>query len=278
MASALATAVPVFFISDNTGVTAETVGNALMANFPGIRFSRRTFPFVDSRTSAQQVLREARAAGPSSVLLTTLRSAEVSAELSAGPFPVVDLMQGPLADLERVLGVGRTEDVVPHHGVGDPQRYNARMRAVEYTLRHDDGQSMSSLSGADLILLAPSRCGKTPTALYLALRQGLQVANYPLTGDDYPSTELPLEVAPYRARCFGLTSTAQRLSQVRQERRPRSVYAGLSQCRQELRWAESLYRRHSIPSLNTASRSVEEIAAAIVQTMHDRLPETSFST
>ncbi|MCH8566427.1 pyruvate, phosphate dikinase/phosphoenolpyruvate synthase regulator [Nesterenkonia sp. LB17] len=270
MTGAVGAPVPVFFISDNTGVTAETLGNALLAHFPGIRFLRRTFPFVDSPPIAQQVLSAARTAGPATLLLVTVRAAEVSAELSAGPFAVVDLIKGHLTALEKLLGVKGAAEVAPHHSIGNLDQYSSRMRAVEYTLTHDDAAGASSLVGADLIIIAPSRCGKTPTALYLALQHGLRVANYPLTEEDYPALELPRAVEPYRVRCFGLTSTAQRLSQIRQERRPGGAYASLFRCRQELRWAESLYRRHSIPSLNTAARSVEEIAAAILQTMHLR--------
>jgi [pyruvate, water dikinase]-phosphate phosphotransferase / [pyruvate, water dikinase] kinase len=262
--------VSVFFVSDHTGVTAEALGNALLAHFPGVQFGRRTFSFVKTPAIAQAVLREAIATGSRTVLLTTVSAPEVAAELTTDKCAVVDLLGGHLPLLEKILGVKRTLEPAKHHGVGDPDRYHSRMRAVEYTMEHDDAQSVRMLDLADLIIVAPSRCGKTPTALYLALQHGLRVANYPLTEDDYPELELPKAVAPYAARCFGLTSTPQRLSQVRKERRPGSVYASLPQCRQELRWAENLYLRHSIPSLNSEAMSVEEIAAIILQTMNLR--------
>ena len=101
------------------------------------------------------------------------------------------------------------------HGMGDVKRYNARMAAVEYAIEHDDGQSMRALDKADVILVAPSRCGKTPTTMYLALQHGIFVANYPLVDEDFASAELPRPVQGLRDRCFGLTTTAARLSQVR---------------------------------------------------------------
>ena len=141
------------------------------------------------------------------------------------------------------------------------------MRAVEYAIEHDDGQSSRALEFADVIIIAPSRCGKTPTTMYLALQYGLLVANYPLTDDDFPTDGLPRLVAPYADRCYGLTTTPLRLSQVRHERRPDSRYASLAQCTLELRRAEELYRRTRVPCLNSSTKSVEEMSAIILQTL-----------
>jgi regulator of PEP synthase PpsR (kinase-PPPase family) len=149
--------------------------------------------------------------------------------------------------------------------VGDIQRYNARMAAVEYAIEHDDGQSLRALDRADVILVAPSRCGKTPTTMYLALQHGVFVANYPLVPEDFGSAELPRPVRALRDRCFGITTTPARLSQVRQERRPNSGYASLEQCSYELRCADALYRRHRIPVINSSAKSVEEMSTVILQ-------------
>ncbi len=134
-------------------------------------------------------------------------------------------------------------------------------------VEHDDGQSLRALDIADVVIVAPSRCGKTPTTMYLALQYGLLVSNYPLTDEDFPAEGLPPSIAPYAARCFGLTTTPLRLSQVRHERRPGSRYASLAQCTIELRRAEDLYRRNRIPFLNSSTKSVEEMSAVILQTM-----------
>ena len=133
------------------------------------------------------------------------------------------------------------------HGLGDVQRYNARMAAVEYAIEHDDGQSMRALDKADVILLAPSRCGKTPTTMYLALQHGIFVANYPLVDEDFESSELPRPVRTCATGASASTTTPARLSQVRHERRPNSRYASLEQCSFELRQAEALYRATAFP-------------------------------
>lgn len=264
---------PVCFISDSTAITAETLGNALLVHFPEAGFVRRTFSFVDSAETAGEVVRQISEQMPQAVVFMTVRNAGAAAVLTSGLSNIVDLLSEHLNQLERILGMPRTEgDHAHHHGMGDTDRYHARMRAVEFAVEHDDGQSLRMLELADLIILAPSRCGKTPTALYLALQHGLRVANYPLTEDDYPGQQLPGPVRPYSERCFGLTSSANRLSQVRQQRRPGSPYASLEQCRRELLLAETLYGLHQVPFLNSQNKSVEEIAAVILQRMGLRQP------
>lgn len=275
MNRSVGTRVSVFFVSDSTGITAETLGSALLAHFPGFDVDRRVFSFVDTIEAARAVVRQVQASESPSIVFMTVRTGDVAAVLTAIKGTVVDLLGGHLAELETVLGVQSSTDIVKYHGVGDFERYHTRMRAVEYAVEHDDAQSLRMLNVADLIIIAPSRCGKTPTALYLALQHGLRVANYPLTEDDLPHGQLPTAVAPHLGRCFGLTSTPQRLSQVRQERRPGSAYASVSQCRRELRWAERLYRTHRIPHLNSEAKSVEEMAAVILQAMSLRGPTTS---
>ncbi|WP_251453300.1 pyruvate, water dikinase regulatory protein [Microbacterium sp. Marseille-Q6648] len=259
-----------FFVSDSTGITAETLGSALLVNFPAIRFDHHTIPFVDTEDGARRVVEQidrSADAGKAPVVFTTVKQADLRAVLGRARAVIVDLLAGHLTELEEAFGTDASEQRGQFHGVGDMERYHARMRAVEYAIEHDDGQSMRALDIADVIIIAPSRCGKTPTTMYLALQYGLLVANYPLTEDDFPSEGLPRTVAPYAARCFGLTTTPLRLSQVRHERRPNSRYASLEQCTRELRRAEDLYRRTRVPFLNSATKSVEEMSAVIMQTM-----------
>jgi len=259
-----------FFVSDSTGVTAETLGNALLVNFPAISFVRHTIPFVDTVDGAHAVVADidaAAEAGLDPVVFTTVKQGELRAVLGGARAVLIDLLAGHLTELEAALGTTASEQLGQFHGVGDMERYFARMRAVEYAIEHDDGQSSRALDLADVIVIAPSRCGKTPTTMYLALQYGLLVANYPLTDDDFPTEGLPRAVASYASRCFGLTTTPLRLSQVRHERRPNSRYASLEQCTLELRRAEDLYRRNRVPYLNSATKSVEEMSAVIMQTM-----------
>jgi [pyruvate, water dikinase]-phosphate phosphotransferase / [pyruvate, water dikinase] kinase len=266
-------AVPVFFLSDSTGISAETMGNALLIQFPDLRFERRLIPFISTVEEARTVVAvlDAAADGPVTPLaFSTAALTDVREELLRSRCPVIDLFEQHMSRVESILGTQGARVAARLHGVGDIQRYNARMAAVEYAIEHDDGQSLRALDKADVVLLAPSRCGKTPTTMYLALQHGVLVANYPLVEEDFESEDLPRPVRHLRERCFGITTTAARLAQVRQERRANSRYASLEQCAYELRRAEALFARHGIPSVSSAATSVEEMSTVILQRLAQR--------
>jgi regulator of PEP synthase PpsR (kinase-PPPase family) len=265
--------IPVFFLSDSTGITAESMGNALLIQFPNLRFERRLIPFISSVEEARRVVAilDAAAAGPVLPLaFSTTAVEEVRQELLRTTCPVIDFFDLHMARVESILNAKGIRVAARLHGMGDVQRYNARMAAIEYAIEHDDGQSMRALHKADVILVAPSRCGKTPTTMYLALQHGIFVANYPLVDEDFVTAELPRPVQDVRERCFGMTTTPARLSQVRNERRPNSRYASLEQCSYELRNAEAMYRNHRLPVVNSSTKSVEEMSTVILQTLNNQ--------
>lgn len=265
--------VPVFFLSDSTGISAETMGNALLIQFPELRFERRLIPFITTADEARRVVKilDAAMEGPVTPLaFTTAATDEVREVLRTSKCPIIDFFEMHMERVESILGVSGARVAARLHGVGDVKRYNTRMQAIEYAIEHDDGQSLRALDQAEVILVAPSRCGKTPTTMYLALQHGLFVANYPLLDEDLESTDLPRPIANLGERCFGLLATPARLSEVRQQRRPNSRYASLEQCTRELRRADALYRANGIPVINSTTRSVEEMSTQILQTLGTR--------
>ncbi len=264
-------AVPVFFLSDSTGISAETMGNALLIQFPDLRFERRLIPFISTVEEARRVVAilDAAMEGPVTPLaFTTAAVDEVRLALHQTTCPLIDFFELHMQRVESILGSEGMRVAARLHGVGDVKRYNTRMAAVEYAIEHDDGQSLRALDKADVILVAPSRCGKTPTTMYLALQHGVFVANYPLVEEDFDTTALPRPIRELRDRCFGIVSTPARLSQVRHERRPNSRYAALEQCSYELRRAESMFATHDIPVINSAAKSVEEMSTVILQSLN----------
>jgi regulator of PEP synthase PpsR (kinase-PPPase family) len=261
--------VPVFFLSDSTGISAETMGNALLIQFPDTLFERTLFPFITTVEEAQRVvalLDEAMDGPVTPLVFTTAADDTVRHELAKTRAPFIDFFDIHMSRVEEILGLRGLHEAARLHGVGDIRNYNARMAAVEFTIEHDDGQSVRALEKADVILIAPSRCGKTPTSMYLALQHGLFVANYPLVDEDLDRSDLPSLLTDHLAQCVGLTTTVERLSRVRNERRPGSRYASTEQCRWELRRAAELYAAHRVPVIDSSSRSVEEMATLIVQT------------
>lgn len=268
-----AVTVPVFFLSDSTGISAETMGNALLIQFPQLRFERRLIPFISTPEEARRVVAvlDAAADGPvTPIAFTTAATDEIREVLHTTRCPMIDFFELHMARVESILGVPAARVAAQLHGVGDIKRYNARMAAIEYSIEHDDGQSVRAMDKAEVVLIAPSRCGKTPTTMYLALQHGLFVANYPLVEEDLQGTDLPGPVKHLRERCIGLIATPARLSEVRQQRRPNSRYASLEQCSYELRRAEAMYAANRIPVINSTTKSVEEMSTLIIQTLSAR--------
>jgi [pyruvate, water dikinase]-phosphate phosphotransferase / [pyruvate, water dikinase] kinase len=258
----------VFFVSDGTGITAETFGNSVLAQFPSRhRHVRR--PFIDTADKAHAVVREindvAAHEGKRPVAFVTLANDEVR-EILAGDHCkalVLDMIRTFVEPLEEEFGVKS------NHA---SQEYHDRIEAINFSLAHDDGQSSRNLDVADVILLGVSRSGKTPTSLYLAMQHGIKAANYPLIPEDFERGRMPTALSPHKRKCFGLTIDPERLSQIRNERRPGSKYAALTNCRYEVAEAESMMRREGIAWLSSTHKSIEEIATTILRDLRpDRL-------
>ncbi len=261
---------PVFYVSDGTGITAETIGHSLLTQFSGFSFITDRMSFVDDPEKAREACARIQAAGERyqvrPIVVNSCVDQSLSLILADSGALMLDVFAPFIEPLERELASPRLARVGQAHGMVDFDTYHRRINAMNFALTHDDGIAVN-YDDADVILVAVSRAGKTPTCIYLALHYGVRAANYPLTDDDFPTEGLPRAVAPYAARCFGLTTTPLRLSQVRHERRPDSTYASLAQCTLELRRAEDLYRRTHIPFVNSSTKSVEEMSAVIMQSL-----------
>jgi regulator of PEP synthase PpsR (kinase-PPPase family) len=257
----------VFFISDSTGITAETIGNSILAQFEGLRFDKHRLPFVDdahkAEAAALRIKTHYAKTGERPIVVNTLADRALCEIVASSGALMLDVFAPFIGPLESELGIKRSGAVNRSHGVVDWDKYEARINATNYALSHDDGIDVN-YADADLILVGVSRSGKTPTCLYMALHYGVCAANYPLTEEDLEKLELPERLRPFKQRLFGLTIEPERLVQIREERRAGSRYATLKQCRWELAQAERLMRQAGISSLNTTHVSIEEIASKIL--------------
>jgi regulator of PEP synthase PpsR (kinase-PPPase family) len=266
----------VFFVSDSTGITAETFGNSILNQFATkTRHVRR--PFIDNADKAHQVVREINHAadveGKRPIVFVTLVDADVLEIVkSQSRGMVLDMFNTFVEPLEAEFGITSNHRVGRFADAAGSQEYTDRIEAINFSLAHDDGQSAKNLAAADVILVGVSRSGKTPTSLYLAMQHGIKAANYPLIPEDFERDHLPTTLAPFKRKCFGLTIDPARLSQIRNERRPGSKYASLENCRFEVKAAESMMRREGIASLSSTHKSIEEIATTILRDLRpDRL-------
>ena len=258
----------VFFVSDQTGVTAETLGRSLMTQFEGQEFRPVTLPFVSSLDKAEEAVRRinrAASQGLRPIVFSTLVQDDLREILMGANALFLDLFSTFVGPLERELDARSTHRAGRAHGMADLAAYTTRIEATNFSLANDDG-SGGDYAHADVVLIGVSRVGKTPTCVYMALQYGVFAANYPLTEDDLEAGRLPPRLEPYRAKLFALTIRPERLQQIRNERRPDSRYASRQQVLYELRAAEALFSRYALPWLDTTECSIEEIASRILNT------------
>jgi regulator of PEP synthase PpsR (kinase-PPPase family) len=259
----------VFFVSDSTGITAETLGHTLLTQFDNVDFRQVTLPFIADADKAKEAVGQIDAAAEQDtqrpIVFSTLISSEVYDVITGCNGLVLDLFSAFIRPLEREFNRESTHARGRSHGLVDRASYEIRIEAEDFALRHDDGASTRHYNDADIILVGVSRSGKTPTCIYLGMQFGIRAANYPITEENLSDRKLPKVLQEYRNRLFGLTIDADRLRQIRSERRPNSRYASVAQCRKEVQEVESLFRASRIDSIDTSSTSIEEIATRVLQ-------------
>lgn len=263
----------VFFVSDGTGITAETFGHSVLTQFE-LRFRQIRLPFIDTMEKAHDAVRKINETfdndGKRPIVFSTLVKADLSLVVRQSKGMHMDLIQTFVEPLEQELGVKSSHTIGRSHNIADSAEYKSRIEAINFSLAHDDGQSHKNLAEADVILVGVSRSGKTPTSLYLAMQYGIKAANYPLIPEDFERGRLPSGLIPHKGKIFGLSISPDRLAEVRNERRPGSKYAAPENCRYEVNEAEKMMRREGIRWMSSTVKSIEEIAATVLQEIkHD---------
>lgn len=259
----------VFFVSDGTAITAETLGHSLLAQFPNVDFDIHIIPYISSEEAATNVVAEinlrAQQDGQKSLVFDTLVDPYVRDIINTANAINLDVFEGLISKLSEELGTPPTTLVGQTHAVTDSESYKARIDAVHFALDNDDGARTRHYDKADLILIGVSRSGKTPTSIYLSLQFGIRVANYPLTEEDLDDNRLPAVLRAHKQKLFGLMIDAERLVAIRSERKANSRYASFSQCQMELRAIEGIYISEGIKYLNVSEMSIEEISTRVLQ-------------
>ena len=258
----------IFYISDRTGITAEALGQALITQFGDQKFDETTLPFTDTPDKVLAAVKRINEAGQKDgirpIIFDTVISPELRNILMQADALLLDFFHTFIGPLEEEFSSKSSFSVGKVHALEDVQAYDHRIDAVNFSLNNDDGATTRNYQDADLIIIGVSRCGKTPTSLYISMQFGLKVANYPFIAEDMDNLKLPKELAIHKEKLFGLTIFPERLHDIRTERRPNSQYASQPQCQLEVRAVEALYRREKIPFLNVTSRSIEEISTKIL--------------
>jgi len=259
----------VFFVSESTGITAETLGHSLLSQFPHIEFTYHQRSFIDTEKKANALVKEieeiSKEEGFRPLVFATMPEIQINQILKDADCHYYEVFESILDKIGHDLHTEPTRESGLSHGLVNEKSYDARIDALNYTLMHDDAMVLKTLHEADVIIVGVSRSGKTPTSLYLALKFGIKAANYPITDDDFDRDELPKVLLENKDKLVATTIKPKRLQQIREKRRPNSQYSSLQTCKSEVKKAHKLYERYGLVPLDVTTQSIEELAAQIVR-------------
>lgn len=263
----------VFFVSESTGITAETLGHSLLSQFDTIDFEQVYMPYINTELRAQALTQRMQEAatrdGVRPIVFATMLNDDIRSIIKSGNCFYMELFESFIEPLSVELGTDPSRKSGQSHAITRPSFYTKRIEAINFAMANDDGMRPDSFQRADVVLIGVSRAGKTPTCLYLAMHYGLRSANYPITEEDFERGELPQVIWDCRHKLFALTIDPERLHRIREERRAGSGYASAKRCHDEIRQAFQLYKRLQVPVLNTTSQSIEEISSQIIRMLKE---------
>ncbi len=255
-------------VSDATGETLNTIAKAATAQFVGARPLEHTYALVRSERQMARVLQEIESAP--GVVMFTLMSDELRIMLENRcrdlMIPAIAVLDPAIDALSQYLEVDRSHKPGGQHELN--ARYFYRIEALNFTMAHDDGQSVADLDHAEIVLVGVSRTSKTPTCIYLANR-GFRAANVPIV----PNVPLPDGLEGLQGPLIvGLTANPSRLVQIRKNRllaltredQPESDYVDEDSVREEILYARRVFERNGWPIIDVSRRSIEETAAEIL--------------
>lgn len=259
-------------VSDATGETLTTIAKAASVQYANVRAIEHVHPLVRTHRQLARVLKEIEQA-PGIVLYTVVnRDLTLTIEQRCNELniPSLAVLQPIMKVFESYIGAPQTPTVAGQH-VLDAD-YFRRIDALNFTMRHDDGQLPEDLNQADVVILGISRTSKTPTSIYLAQR-GYKTANVPIV----PSIPLPHALTePHSAFVVCLVAQADRIAEVRRNRamvlgdRNLDDYVDRDVILAEIAHSRRTCSRHGWPVIDVTRRSVEETAATILKLLNDR--------
>ena len=262
-------------VSDSTGETTHQMGRAALAQFKNVQAIEHIWTLVRSEDHLTAI--ETAIEKHGGVVLFSIADRNLRQQMEAichrHDIPSVSVLDHVVHTVSKILGEPEQGVIGGQHRMD--RAYFDRMEALDFTIQHDDGQAISTVHNADIIIVGVSRSSKTPTSIYLAHR-GYKVANYPLV----PGVKMPLDDFPHQSMFIvGLIKDARRLVQIRRNRlvamneQELTDYADFDKIAEEVASARKLFNKHKWPIIDVTRRSVEETAAAIIN-LHSRWMES----
>ena len=259
----------VYLISDSTGETLERIFMALKAQFDKFEHNVLHFSFTRTENQILKILKEAKKKEGSIILYTIVDNKLakfLSQEATEKNIPCFGVLGDLILNFSKLLNQKATNIPSGQHALNE--EYYKRIEAIQFTMNHDDGNSIKDVEKSDIILLGVSRTSKTPTSIYLANR-GFKTSNIPLVNENsIPST---LKDNPKISCIVGLVAEPNRLYEVRKNRlstikeNEKTNYINLDNIREELEKSKKTFQKYQWPTIDVTRKSVEETAASVIK-------------
>jgi regulator of PEP synthase PpsR (kinase-PPPase family) len=272
----------IFILSDGTGETASAMVRAVLVQFASLNINIVRCKNVRTEEQIDALMEDVYAR--KGLIVFTMVGAQMSRKVietaAQKGIVAVDLMGPLLTALDTYLGLNSAGTHTAGLLRAVDEQYFKRIEAIEFTVKHDDGKTLSHLSQADIVLVGISRTSKTPLSIFLS-HKGWKVANIPVV----LNTPLPEELFQIdQRRIVGLTIDPASLTRIRKKRLekfgqdPGGEYANMGHIQAEIEYAGQLFRQNRRwPVFDVTDRALEETAAEIVRVVAARLdiPYTS---
>ena len=262
----------IYLISDSTGETLERIFLAIKAQFKNFDYKTHYYSFTRTENQISKIL-EASEKNINSIVLYTIvenkLAKHLSDECNKKNIPCFGILGDLIISFSNLLDQKALNVPSRQHIMDD--EYYKKIEAIQFTMNHDDGNSVEDIEKSDIILLGVSRTSKTPTSIYLA-NKGMKISNIPLVNEN--SVPDILKKNPQKKCIVGLTAEPDRLVDLRKNRmqsikdNESTEYTNLDIVQKEMEDARKLFQKYKWPSIDVTRKSVEETAASVLK-IHD---------
>lgn len=262
----------IHLVSESSGQTVKHAANTAISKFSDVEAKKYHWPMIRSVKMLEEVFDKIKQ--KPGIVLYTISDERLCEELKNFCFkmkiPAISVVSRIVKEISEYIGVGA--DAGMGHINKFDDTYFDKVEAIDYTLRHDDGQALEELEEADIILIGPSRTSKTPTSIYLAYNR-FKTANIPLIyGHDFPQ----FLSGKTRPIIIGLTINPSRLIEIRENRmnflqaKEHSNYTDIKIIQEECRQTKRFCQENNWKIIDVSTRSIEESAAIIMKTYYEQ--------
>mgnify|MGYP000197214154 FL=1 len=258
----------IYLISDSTGETLDRIFMALKAQFNNFNYDLSKFSFTRTENQISAILKNAKQQESPIILYTVVNNKLakfLAQEANKKNIPCFGVLGDLILNFSKILNEKATREPSAQHVLDED--YYKRIEAIQFTMRHDDGNNTENILESDIILVGVSRTSKTPTSIYLA-NKGLKTSNIPLVNE----MSIPKDVINSKNLCIiGLTTEAERLFDIRRNRlnsikeNEASDYTNLEKIRSEVDQSKKIFKKNKWPVIDVTRKSVEETAASIIK-------------